>query len=503
MSSVPVFAPDGSLGDIPYERLHEAIAAGAKPAVTMKAPDGSTGLVPADKMQDAVKAGGTIVPMKEQEAQHPGFWSTLGEDLKAIFTPQGVSPYPGMDLEAKQNLAQQSVADAARRKEAGYSLPYRAAAPLAQSVGVPVSGMEQSARQGDVGGVLGHATAAAAPVVAGETIKGIGEAVIPKIRAKASAVAPELYQSALKPSTTFKPAKTARLIRAGLENEVPVSPGGLEKLGDLIENLNDEIKSVVESRPEATIDPNKAATRINQVKSRFANQVNAGQDVAAIERSRRQFLKEQGAVAEKPGIPAQPTGLLDEFGRPIMGKETPATPAQPAPPMPAAKAQQLKMGTYQQLKSKSYGEMKTAPTEAQKALAYGLKEEILTQFPELKTLNAQESKLLDLKPVLERAVQRISNHQIGGIGTPIAAGAAKAVTGSNLAAGVTGLIKAVIDNPNVKSRLAIALNRAGKKQGLTFPLALARVAGYSANLARGASADNSEPPADQSMQIQQ
>lgn len=62
MSTVPVFAPDGSLGDIPYEHLHAAIAAGAKPGVTIKAPDGSIGVVPADHYQEAVKAGGQVVP---------------------------------------------------------------------------------------------------------------------------------------------------------------------------------------------------------------------------------------------------------------------------------------------------------------------------------------------------------------------------------------------------------------------------------------------------------
>jgi hypothetical protein len=105
--------------------------------------------------------------------------------------------------------------------------------------------------------------------------------------------------------------------------------------------------------------------------------------------------------------------------------------------------------------------MKTSTIEAQKALARGIKEELANQFPELSDLNAREGGLLDLQPVLEKAVQRIGNHQIMGIGTPITAGAAKVVSGSNKVGAVAGLMKAVLDNPAVKSKLAIALNQAG------------------------------------------
>jgi hypothetical protein len=70
--------------------------------------------------------------------------------------------------------------------------------------------------------------------------------------------------------------------------------------------------------------------------------------------------------------------------------------------------------------------------------ARGLKEELAVQFPELKQLNARGSQLFDLQPVLEKAVNRIGNHQLIGVGTPIVTGAAKALTGSSKLAAVTG-----------------------------------------------------------------
>ena len=74
-------------------------------------------------------------------------------------------------------------------------------------------------------------------------------------------------------------------------------------------------------------------------------------------------------------------------------------------------------------------------------------------------------------------MKRIGNHQMLGIGTPLAAAGVKAATGSTAAAGITGVMKAVLDDPYVKSRVAIALNRASKG-GVTIPVGLAKYQGY-------------------------
>jgi hypothetical protein len=165
--------------------------------------------------------------------------------------------------------------------------------------------------------------------------------------------------------------------------------------------------------------------------------------------------------------------------------------------MNASDAQTMKQGTYQVLRGK-YGEQGSASVEAQKALARGLKEEIATQFPEINGLNAAETRLLDLQPVLERAVNRISNHQAVGIGTPIAGAAAKAVSGSATVGVVAGVLKGVLDNPNVKSRLAIMVSKANK---IPISQAIGRVNTYSASLGsaalsqQGSSSDDNPNPA--------
>ena len=112
----------------------------------------------------------SITPDQDQETQHRGFWATAADDLKGLLHPSGFSPYPGMDQEAKSGAATQHAQEDLSRKAAGYSLPYRIGAPIAQAAGANVPGMEKSAAEGDVGGVLGHAAAPMATILGGEAL---------------------------------------------------------------------------------------------------------------------------------------------------------------------------------------------------------------------------------------------------------------------------------------------------------------------------------------------
>jgi len=69
------------------------------------------------------------------------------------------------------------------------------------------------------------------------------------------------YQSALKPSTRISPAKTQRMISTGLEENIPVSKAGVEKISGLIDDLNDQIAEKIGSGQGVTINPYKVASR--------------------------------------------------------------------------------------------------------------------------------------------------------------------------------------------------------------------------------------------------
>lgn len=195
--TVPIFAPDGSLGDIPEDQLAAAVKAGAKPGVHITGPDGSAGIIPADRTQDAVKAGAKIVPLEDQPIQHPGFWFSLGQDLKGMVqsAPQagfhlleaasGADPSDlREDVGNQLSSMHQNWQD---RTAAGESLPYKLDAAAAEGLGVNVKGMEQSAKEGDVGGVAGHAaavpTAMAATAALSKAAPVVTDAAPPVVRA--------------------------------------------------------------------------------------------------------------------------------------------------------------------------------------------------------------------------------------------------------------------------------------------------------------------------------
>lgn len=184
--TVPIIDPSGQAWDIPYEKMHDALAAGGKPGVLMQDPSGKKWVIPADKTQDAVKAGGQLLPFEEQPAQHPGFWHAVASNIAALpgvisnAVSLGSTPVPGhagFDPLPAENAAALAQADTAR-KAIGEGLPERAGSAIATMAGTNVPGMERSAAEGDVGGVLGHAVSgmamAAAPLLAEGAVAAAG-----------------------------------------------------------------------------------------------------------------------------------------------------------------------------------------------------------------------------------------------------------------------------------------------------------------------------------------
>lgn len=306
-------------------------------------------------------------------------------------------------------------------------------------------------QSGEIAKGLGTTTGIAANLAAPELIKKVNIG----LPAGAPKIAERMYQSALKPSTTLPAGKVAGMVQTGLEAGIPVSEAGAAKLGSLIDDLQQNIKAEIASAPNRPISRFAVASRLGDTADQFKNQVNPAADLEAVQKSGTEFMQSQ---------PAQ---------------------------IPAAQAQALKQGTYQQLKGRSYGELKSATIESQKALARGLKEELATAFPEISGLNAQESRFIGLDQSLEKAVSRIQNHQLLGIGTPLAGVGAKAITGSTPIGAATAVLKAVMDDPVLKSKLAIALNRVSKG-GVSVGDAQARVAGYANALGNAATSQPDE-----------
>jgi hypothetical protein len=264
----------------------------------------------------------------------------------------------------------------------------------------------------------------------------------------------DMYQSALKPPpASNNTAAVARMVQTGLDSRIPVNKAGIQKLADLVEDLQLKVEGVIASDPTRPISPGRVAQRVNETAQTFKTQATPRQDLAAIGAAKKEFLTEHSVPVRIPVGTKQPIGFTGQA-------KTAFRTVRKEVPIRAEDAQEIKKGTYRQLKSKSYGELKTARIEAEKALARGLKEELANAFPELAALNDKESRLLQLEPVLERAVRRINNHQLFGLGTPAAASGVYAATGSTKLALALGTIRAVLDNPTTKSKIAIALHQA-------------------------------------------
>jgi len=250
---------------------------------------------------------------------------------------------------------------------------------------VPVPPGFRSARDALAAGA--REAVGAAPMFMGEAapraVRGTGEAMkAGGERVMQSALKPDLPSRRLTmPGTDMSKAEAG--VKTLLEEGVNVTKGGAEKLHERVTDLNDRIKTVIENSP-ARIDKGRAASALQDVVNKFEKQVNSTKDLKRIEKAWDDFLNHP---------------LLS-------GRQT----------MPIQLAQELKQGTYRVLKDKAYGELKGADIEAQKALARGLKEEIAAAAPEVRPLNAEESKLLNALSLVERRVLQEANRNPIGLG---------------------------------------------------------------------------------------
>jgi hypothetical protein len=320
---------------------------------------------------------------------------------------------------------------------------------------IPLLGpnMDRSADQFEKGDFVGGTASSV-----GQGIALAGPGKLKELRGKlpgAAGVAEKLYRSTLKPSGTA--AEAARVTQTGLDAGIPVSENGLKTLRQNIDNLNKTIAAEIDTGANqgAVVQPKLVAARTNGLKAAFRDQVTPNADLAAIDSAKKEFLQNNKG------------------------------------PIRANEAQAMKEGTYRQLRGK-YGELSSARLEAEKALARGIKEELQTQFPEIKALNAKEGQLIGLDYALDKAVARIAKRNMVSLGGKLVSAGAGAVFGADTghaAGGAIGVLALheVLTNPAVQSRLAIALHRASKGS-LSMTAANARAAAYAAAIGNAADA---------------
>lgn len=218
--------------------------------------------------------------------------------------------------------------------------------------------------------------------------------------------------SAIKPTLeSLRTGDAAKAIKTMLQEGYNPTAGGVEAMKAKISELGDQVSQAIANSP-ATINKNAVGSRLLELLDKVKKQVNPNADMAAVEKSLNEFLSH-------PAL----SGKTD---------------------MTAALAQELKQGTYRQLGNKPYGEMKGAETEAQKALARGLKEEISAAVPEVAPLNARESSLITAKDVAERRALMEANKNPLPLGASIGAVAHDPMSTLGLYANSSAFIKSML-----------------------------------------------------------
>jgi len=299
----------------------------------------------------------------------------------------------------------------------------------------------------EVAGGLGFATNVgiqAVPMFLGGEA---AEAATPAIERMAR----KLMQSALKPSKVeLETGKAAKAIDTMLNEGFNVTPGGVEKLRARISILNDQVADAIKNST-ATIDKNSVAQRLQEAYAKFEKQVTPQSDLATIKKAFDEFINNP-ILAKFVPEKTVASAVLDASGVPFEK----VIPASGSEKIPVQLAQEVKQGTYRALGSKTFGELKGAEIEAQKALARGLKEEIAKKVPGISQLNAKESELLNAESIASARALMDANKNPMGLGW--------------LAMHPTSWIGFAADrSPFIKSLMARALHTAPDEVGLRVP----------------------------------
>lgn len=237
------------------------------------------------------------------------------------------------------------------------------------------------------------------------------EAAGPALRAGAE----RTMSSALKPDlASRRTGKAEKAVGTMLDEGINVTKGGAEELRTRIAGLNDRVANLIEQSP-AVVNKEAVASRLQEKIKELELQATPNADLAAIQRNLLEFMDHPLAPKKVPATSkVVNSAILDESGKPFTKVET--TPASGTDTIPVQTAQKMKQGTYKALGDKAYGEIKSADIEGQKTLARGLKEEIGNLIPEVRPLNAQESKLLGALSLTERRVLQEANNNLLGLG---------------------------------------------------------------------------------------
>jgi hypothetical protein len=236
--------------------------------------------------------------------------------------------------------------------------------------------------------------------------------------------AERLYESALKPIADT-PLEAKKIARYGLDKKISIRYGSWMKMEDQISQLGKKVDDIISAGTAKgdIIDLDDLTKHYDYIQANMTPYVNNPKVVSMqIERAKRSF------------VDFHKTQHL----RPLNSKDV----------------QKIKR-TQQQLMKNLYGEMnKTTKAALNKGLAYDSRIALEKLYPELKDLNIPLGEMIEFNKNLGRVV--------------------KIHEKTDFVRNIAFLIKAVADQPYLKSKLAIWLNKVQRGHPLANPRALER-----------------------------
>jgi len=248
-------------------------------------------------------------------------------------------------------------------------------------------------------------------------------------------VAPMMYESAAKWSTTLSPQERAAITETALKNQIPLSYEGLGKVQSKLGELGDKMDNLIANATNQNIKipATKVLESLKDVKKTSGGfKIEAAQDIKEINNIEKQFK----------------TYLKQN-------KITSVTPQQ---------LQEFKADAYKRI---DFGRAPEKPSiakeQAYRSMADVAKKSLESFIPELKSINTQYGALKELQPNLQRAVGRIENRDLMGLGTTAKTGAGGALGG--IPGALVGFGQSLLDSPKIKGKVALELYKK-QNQGL-------------------------------------
>lgn len=281
-----------------------------------------------------------------------------------------------------------------------------------------------------VGGMVSRVGAAVEPLNIAKNVAGYGVSKLAP-----TTLAPKMYESAAKFSTTLSPQERAKLTETALEQQLMPTAEGVAKAQSKITDLGNTIDTLVDTATQsgASIPASEVFKYLNDVRSNLGGpKLEAAKDLQDINKIASDFSKYLKKIKKETLTPQE----LQEF-----------------------KTDAYKRINYDRGSEKA----SIAKEETYKAMSKAAKESLETQIPEIGALNRQQGALLELLPHLQRSAGRIENRDFMGIGGGIKATGGQALAGDIGA--TAGLGQSIFEMPKVKSKAALSLYKK-QKQGL-------------------------------------